>query len=225
MQAVKLYTYYRSSAAYRVRIALNIKAIVYQSEYIHLLKEGGEQFSAAYREINPQMLLPSYCPGDQTLSQSLAIIEYLEEVQPSPALLPQAPLDRALVRSLAQCISCDIHPLGNLRVMRYLEQPLGLDKDARERWYRHWIYQGFNALEARLAAHRQAGSGASPGYCFAEQASLADVCLIPQVYNALRYDCDMSRYPRIQQIYEHCSGLAAFQRAAPEQQADFVESP
>jgi len=229
VQAVKLYTYCRSSAAYRVRIALNLKGLDYHSEYIHLLKGGGEQFSAAYRALNPQMLVPSYCEGEQTLTQSLAIIEYLEERHPHPALLPQEPQARAQVRSLALSIACDIHPLDNLRVLRYLEQHLGLDKAGRERWYCHWIDEGFSALEARLVAQRGAdtdpGVGTDGGYCYGYQASLADICLIPQVYNALRFNCDISVYPTIQRIYQHCKGLTAFQQAAPEQQADFVESP
>ena len=229
MQAVKLYTYCRSSAAYRVRIALNIKGLDYHSEYVHLLKGGGEQFSAAYRALNPQMLVPSYCDGEQTLTQSLAIIEYLEERHPHPALLPKAPQARAQVRSLALNIACDIHPLDNLRVLRYLEQHLGLDKAARECWYCHWIDEGLSALEASMMAQRLAdtGAGVETGgdYCHGDQVSLADLCLIPQVYNALRFNCDISIYPTIQRIYQHCMGLADFQQAAPEQQTDFVESP
>lgn len=223
MQALTLYTYCRSSAAYRVRIALNIKALDYQHEYIDLLKAGGEQFSTAYQELNPQMLLPTLCHGEQSISQSLAIIEYLEEIEPEPALLPSAPGDRAEVRTLALSIACDIHPLDNLRVLRYLEHQLALDQVARERWYCHWIGEGFRALEARLQALVLVGAEAE--YCVGEQPSLADICLIPQVYNALRFNCDMAAYPRIQGIYRHCMGLAAFQEAAPERQADFVAPP
>ena len=227
MQAVRLYTYCRSSAAYRVRIALNLKGLDYHSEYIHLLKVGGEQFSAAYRALNPQMLVPSYCEGEQTLSQSLAIIEYLEERHPNPALLPKGSQARAQVRSLALSIACDIHPLNNLRVLRYLEQQLVLDKAARERWYCHWIDEGFSALETRLMAQRgvdtDTGVRANGDYCHGDQPSMADICLIPQVYNALRFNCDISVYPTIQRIYQHCMGLTDFQQAAPEQQADFTE--
>jgi len=225
VQALTLYTYCRSSAAYRVRIALNIKALAYQQEYIDLLKAGGEQYSAAYRERNPQMLLPTLCHGEQSISQSLAIIEYLEEIEPDPALLPSAPGDRAVVRALALSIACDIHPLDNLRVLRYLEHPLALDQAARERWYCHWIGEGFRALEARLMTLAGGAGEGTSKYCFGEQPGLADICLIPQVYNALRYNCDMAAYPRLRGIYRHCMGLAAFQEAAPEQQADFVAPP
>ena len=222
MQALTLYTYCRSSAAYRVRIALNIKALDYQHEYIDLLKAGGEQFSTAYQELNPQMLLPTLCHGEQSISQSLAIIEYLEEIEPEPALLPSAPGDRAEVRTLALSIACDIHPLDNLRVLRYLEHQLALDQAARERWYCHWIGEGFRALEVHLLALAGGGTEGASEYCFGEQPGLADICLIPQVYNALRFNCDMAAYPRIHGIYQHCMGLAAFQEAAPERQADFV---
>jgi len=227
VQALRLYTYCRSSAAFRVRIALNMKGLVYRSEFVHLLKGGGEQFSEAYSEINPQRLVPSLSRGDDTLTQSLAIIEYLEEVQPKPALLPAAPLERAAVRALALSIACDIHPLDNLRVMRYLEHQLGLAKDERERWYCHWLSEGLAALEVSLRANSVVGLGAKAGasYCHGEQAGLADICLIPQVYNALRFNCSLADFPIIEQIYEHCMGLAEFHRAAPEQQADFVEMP
>jgi len=225
VQTLRLYTYCRSSAAFRVRIALNIKAMTYQSEFIHLLKDGGEQYSADYSAINPQRMVPVLCCGDDTVSQSLAIIEYLEEMQPRPALLPIALQARAAVRALALSIACDIHPLDNLRVLRYLEHQLGLDKAERERWYCHWLSEGLAALEVSLSAIRDRGQGASsaPSYCYGTEPGLADICLIPQVYNALRFNCSLADCPIIQQIYAHCMGLAVFQGAAPEQQADFVE--
>ena len=224
MQDVKLYTYYRSSAAYRVRIALNIKVIAYQAEYIHLLKDGGQVNTAEYQQINPQKLLPSYREGDDIFTQSLAIIEYIDETHPSPPLLPSSALDRAFVRSLALSIACDIHPLDNLRVLKYLQNKLNIDKKDRDCWYCHWIQEGFTALETRLRQNNVNRKSESSDYCFGKQVTLADICLIPQVYNAIRFKCVLNNYPIINSIYNNCMKLPAFQQASPEQQVDFVEN-
>lgn len=213
-----LYTYFRSSAAYRVRIALNLKGIAYDPRFVHLLKGGGEQYKAAYRALNPQGLVPTLVDNGMVLTQSLAIIEYLEDIHPEPPLLPPSAEDRAYVRSLAHLIACDIHPLNNLRVLNYLKNSLGADEEAARGWYRHWITEGFQALEAQLQRNRSNGR-----YCFGDHASLADICLIPQVYNAKRFNCDLTPYPTVDSIYRHCSALSAFRFAAPENQADSVE--
>jgi len=215
MPGLTLYTYFRSSAAYRVRIALNLKGLVYTPHYVHLLRDGGEQHSPAYRRINPQGLVPALEVGGRVLTQSLAIIEYLEECHPQPALLPETPEGRAVVRALAQIISCDIHPLDNLRVLDYLRQHLAMDEAARRDWYRHWITEGLDAFEKHLVA-----LPGGTGYCFGDQPTMADICLIPQLFNARRYDCDLSPYPRIQVIESHCMGLPLFCSAAPENQGD-----
>ena len=219
MSALRLYTYFRSSAAFRVRIALNLKGLDYQSEFIHLLKEGGEHKARDYRAINPQALIPSLRIGDadeeQVLTQSLAIIEYLEEKYPQPSLLPREMEQRAFVRSLALMISCDIHPLNNLRVLAYLKDELAVDEAARQCWYCHWLAQGFDALEQRIV-----DQFSDTGFCVGEHAGLADLCLIPQFYNALRYGCDVSAYPVLQYIYDNCMAMDAFYLAAPEQQPD-----
>ncbi len=212
---MKLYDYYRSSAAYRVRIALNLKGIEYESIAVNLL--AGEDRSDDYRAINPQGLVPVLEVDGQRLSQSLAIIEYLEEARPEPSLLPPDPLDRAQVRALADIVACDIHPLNNLRVLGYLKDELRVEDEPRNAWYRHWIEQGFAAFEARLEAL------GSRNYCFADRPGLADALLIPQVYNARRFQVDPSRYPRIERIEQHCLSLDAFARAVPERQADAPE--
>lgn len=211
-----LYGYYRSSAAYRVRIALNLKGLDYEQVPVNLLD--GEEQGDAYRAINPQGLVPVLEVAGRRLSQSLAILEYLEETHPQPPLLPDDPLDRAEVRSLADLIACDIHPLDNLRVLKYLQDELQVDSDDRNRWYRHWIAQGFAAFEARLS-----GLG-SRDFCFGDAPGMADVLLIPQIYNARRFRLDMSAYPRIEGIERHCLALPAFERAIPERQPDCPES-
>ncbi|MDN3522936.1 maleylacetoacetate isomerase [Halomonas ramblicola] len=209
-----LYGYFRSSAAYRVRIALNLKDLGYDQIPVNLVK--GEQRGEAYLARNPQGLVPALVTDDGTvLTQSLAICEYLEEVHPSPALLPQEPAERARVRALAQQVACEIHPLNNLRVLKYLVHELKLDEDAKQAWYRHWVATGFDALEAMLS--REAGSG---DYCHGDTPTLADVCLVPQVFNAERFECDLSPYPRIRRITANCRALQAFQRAAPSEQPD-----
>ncbi|CAA9892654.1 putative maleylacetoacetate isomerase [Candidatus Methylobacter favarea] len=210
---IVLYSYFRSSAAYRVRIALNLKNIDYEIRPVHLLKHGGEQFKADFLALNPQGRVPVLVVQNTVLTQSSAIIEYLEEAHPSPPLLPADAMDRAWVRSLAQLIACDIHPLNNLRVLNYLKD--SLNHDHKEAWYRHWIQEGFTALEQLLQNSAYSGQ-----YCFGATPGLADAFLIPQVYNALRFNCDMNNFPLINDIYQHCLQETAFLNAAPEHQPD-----
>ncbi|KFI22523.1 maleylacetoacetate isomerase [Nitrosococcus oceani] len=212
---VTLYTYFRSSAAYRVRIALNLKGIGYHSRFVHLLRRGGEQRQPAYLKLNPQGLVPALVDGGTVITQSLAIIAYLDERYPQPPLLPTDVKARAYVRSLAQLVACDIHPLNNLRVRQYLAT-CGRHSEAEwQAWYRHWIQEGFKALEAQLAAHP-----AADRYCYGNYPTVADICLVPQVYNARRFNCQLDDYPLLSSIYWHCSALKAFQEAAPECQLD-----
>ncbi|MGB5209954.1 MAG: maleylacetoacetate isomerase [Gammaproteobacteria bacterium] len=215
MSGLVLYSYWRSSAAYRVRLALNLKQLDYRIEAVHLARDGGEHRRQAYLDLNPQGLVPLLVDGEQTISQSLAIIEYLEETHPLPALLPPAAADRARVRSLAQIIACDIHPLDNLRVTQYLKHELGIGADAGSAWYAHWIQIGFEALEKRLARDSETGE-----FCHGDQPGLADVFLVPQIYNALRFEIDMSPYPTLRRVLDACNVLEAFRRAAPEAQPD-----
>lgn len=211
---MKLYSYYRSSAAYRVRIALNLKQLPYETAAVHLLKNGGEQKQPEYSAKNPQKLVPALEDGGRVLTQSLAIIEYLEEQYPHRALLPADAAGRARVRALAQLIACDIHPLNNLRVLGYLKDTLAAGEDARSQWYRHWVQQGFAALETLLQSD-QTGR-----FCHGDAPGLADCCLVPQVYNARRFGVDLSPYSTIVRIDAACSALEAFQAAAPENQPD-----
>ncbi|MEO6689018.1 MAG: maleylacetoacetate isomerase [Dokdonella sp.] len=210
-----LYDYWRSSACYRVRIALNVKGLRYILKPVHLLDNGGEQHSAEYRQVNPQAAVPALVDGARVIRQSLAIIEYLDEVKPDVPLLPSAARDRAHVRGMALLVACDIHPLNNLRVMQYLERELTLDQAARERWTRHWMEEGFRALESILADDLATGA-----YCHGEAPTMADACLIPQVYNAKRFNVDMTPYPTIMRINEQCMALPAFDAARPEMQPD-----
>ncbi len=210
---MKLYTYFRSSAAYRVRIALNLKGLEAEQISVHLVNNGGEQHSEAYRAINASELVPALCEGDFTLTQSLSIIEYLDEKFTDITLLPQNLEQRALVRAFSLSIACDIHPLNNLRVLKHLTGELGLSDEQKNAWYKHWIITGFNGLEAQLADSKGQ-------FCFGSQPTLADCCLIPQVYNALRFNIDLSAYPKIQSIYAHCNSLDAFQQATPEAQPE-----
>lgn len=212
---MQLYSYFRSSAAYRVRIALNLKNLGYEYLPVHLLRSGGEQLAAAYRELNPDGLVPTLVDGDAVLQQSLAIVEYLEETHPASPLLPRAPADRAYVRAVALQIACEIHPLNNLRVLRYLVHELGVSEDAKNGWYRHWIESGFASIEKRLAADPRTGS-----FVFGDAPTLADVCLAPQVFNAQRFEVDMAPYPTIARIYDEANRLDAFARAAPAAQPD-----
>lgn len=210
---MKLYTYFRSSAAYRVRIALNLKGLDAELIPVHLLNHGGEQHSATYREINPSEFVPALCDDDFTLTQSLSIMEYLDEKYPDIALHPQELEQRALGRAFSLSIACDIHPLNNLRILQYLTNTLAVSDTQKSAWYRHWVEIGFKALEAQL-------THSNGKFCFGEYATLADCCLIPQVYNAKRFNIDLSAYPKIESIYAHCNTLDAFQRAAPEVQAE-----
>ena len=216
---MKLYSYFRSSASYRVRIALNLKGLAYDIVPVHLLREGGQQFSAQYRALNRDALVPSLvdeAPGGEiALTQSLAIIEYLEETHPSPALLPPSPADRAWVRSLGLMIACEIHPLNNLRVLRYLMRELNVSEEDKDRWYRHWCEQGLAAVEAVLAGDARVGA-----CCFGDVPTLADCLLIPQIANAQRLKCDLSAMPTIMRINAHCTALPAFAEAAPGNQPD-----
>ena len=212
---MKLYTYFRSSAAFRVRIALNLKGIAYEAEPVHLLRDGGRQRTAAFAAVNPQQLLPVLEHDGHCLTQSLAIIEYLDEVTAEPRLLPPDPLGRARVRSLALAIACEIHPLNNLRVLQYLTETLGLSDEQKNRWYRHWVETGLAAVERRLAVEPETG-----GYCHGDRPTLADCCLVPQVFNARRYGCDLSAVPTILRIHEQCMALEPFQKASPTAQPD-----
>lgn len=209
---MKLYDYFRSSAAYRVRIAMNLKGLTADREFIHLRK--GDQRGEAYRAINPQKLVPTLIDGDVTLAQSLAIIEYLNETKAGPALLPSDPVGRARVRQLAQIIACDIHPINNLRILGYLTGKLGLSEEQRDEWYRHWVKEGFEALETLLQ------DKATGLFCHGDQPTLADICLVPQVFNGLRFKVDMAPYPVINRIYAQCNTLEAFAEAKPDVQPD-----
>ena len=212
---MKLYSYFRSSASYRVRIALELKGLTYDYEPVHLQRDGGEHRKPAFRAVNPQALLPALVDERETLSQSLAILEYLEETHPHPPLLPRAPAERARVRALALTVACDVHPLNNLRVLHYLTRKLGVSDEAKTEWYRHWVAEGLAAFEAVLA-----DSPLSGRFCHGDTPGMADCCLIPQLFNARRFACDLSDYPLSLAIERHCQELAAFRDAAPERQPD-----
>jgi len=214
---MKLYTYFRSSAAYRVRIALNLKKLAYESMPRHLTRGGGEHRQPEYLAVNPQGLIPFLEDGAAGIGQSLAIIEYLDEAYPAPPLLPRAPVERARVRSLALAIACDIHPLNNLRVLEYLRGPLAQDQAAVDAWYRHWIACGFAALEEEAA--RAEGDGR---HLVGSDVTIADICLVPQMYNARRLECDLAPYPKLREVSAHLEGLEAFAKAAPAAQPDAV---
>ncbi|MBP6019128.1 MAG: maleylacetoacetate isomerase [Burkholderiaceae bacterium] len=212
---MKLYSYFRSSAAYRVRIALNIKGIDYETVPVHLLKDGGQQLSESYRALNPTALVPTLQEGDWSVGQSLAILEYLEETHPTPALLPTDHRGRARVRAIAQTIACDIHPLNNLRVLKYLKHQIGVDEKTKNEWYAHWTEEGLASVEALLSRSTETGR-----YCHGDQITFADICLIPQVVNARRFECNLDGMPTIQRIYKACVDQDAFQKAAPLNQPD-----
>lgn len=211
---MKLYGYWRSSAAYRVRIALNIKGIDYENVSVHLVKNGGEQHSEAYQALNPAELVPTLQDGEVVLNQSLAILDYLESKAVGAALLPNDVVLACQIRAFCLDIACDIHPLNNLRVLQHLGK-LGHDEETKNQWYRHWLHVGFTALEKRL--QQTAGQ-----YCFGDMLTLADVCLAPQVYNAKRYQLDMTPFPLIQAVNERLNLLPAFIAAQPENQPDAV---
>jgi maleylacetoacetate isomerase len=209
-ELMKLYSYFRSSASYRVRIALNLKGISYEQAPVHLVK--GEQRGPAYLERNPQGLVPALeVATGEVLVQSLAIIEYLEETHPDPALLPSDPIGRAKVRAIALAIACDIHPLNNTRVLGYLKRELGHDQETVDRWYRHWIATTFAGIEPTIG---------NDGHCYGNSVTLADVCLVPQVFNARRFDTDLGPFPRIRKVEEVCGAIPAFAAAHPSRQPD-----
>ena len=218
--AFRLYTYWRSSAAYRVRIALNLKSLPYESVPKHLLRDGGEQKKADYLALNPQGLIPALADDGFVVPQSLAICEYLEEIHPEPRLLPGSARDRAIVRGMSLAVACDTHPLNNLPITGYLRRELGADDAAVQRWIEHWIGRGFAGLERWVGSC--AGDVPADGqlYCYGSQVTLADVCLVPQMYNARRFNVELSPYPRLVSICRHLEALPAFAAARPEAQPD-----
>jgi len=215
-----LYGYWRSTAAYRVRIALELKGLSWDNRPVHLVRDGGEQHSAAYRALNPQGVVPALLDGERVFTQSLAIAEYLDEMYPEPPLLPVDPRGRARVRALALTIACDIHPLGNLRVLQHLERQFGATEAQRADWTRHWMGQGFAAIEALLADNVATGA-----YCHGDTPGLADICLVPQVYNAVRWQLPLDPYPNVRRIHDACLALPAFRTAVPEVQPDAPAVP
>lgn len=210
-----LYGYWRSTAAYRVRIALNLKGLDYENRPVHLVRDGGQQHAPTYRSINPQELVPSLLHGERIFTQSMAILEYIEESWSDPALLPSDLRSRARVRALSQTVVADIHPLGNLRALQYLQSSLGVDEEQRAAWSRHWQALGLAAMETGLAEHPATGT-----FCHGDTPTLADICLVPQIYNARRWKLPLEPYPTINRIAAACDALEAFQRAAPEEQLD-----
>ena len=212
---IKLYNYFRSSASYRVRIALNLKGLPYEYLPVHLLKDGGQQLAPSFRALNPESLVPVLDDDGEVLTQSLAIIEYLEETRPEPPLLPRDAAERAYVRSIALAIACEIHPLNNLRVLRYLVKTLGVSEEQKNAWYRHWVEQGLASLEARLVAERRSGR-----YALGDAVTLADVFIVPQIFNAQRMDCNLDAVPTVMRIFDNCMQLPAFVDAQPSAQPD-----
>ncbi|GGA11733.1 maleylacetoacetate isomerase [Dyella caseinilytica] len=210
-----LYSYWRSSAAFRVRIALNLKGLHYETRAVHLVRDGGEQHSAAYAALNPQELVPTLVDGERVLTQSMAILEYLDETHPQPPLLPTDQAGKAHVRALSQVIACDVHPLGNLRVLQQIGTQFGADDEQKAAWMRHWVSAGLHAFETMLAKSKYTGR-----YCHGDTPGMADVCLVPQVYNARRWKVPLGDYPNILRIDAACAAQQAFHDAMPEQQPD-----
>jgi maleylacetoacetate isomerase/maleylpyruvate isomerase len=212
---MKLYSYFRSSASFRVRIALALKGLNYDYVPVHLVKEGGQQFSPEFKARNPAALVPVLDDDGRVLTQSLAIIEYLEETRPTPPLLPADAAGRARVRALALSIACEIHPLNNLRVLGYLTRTLGVTEDQKNAWYRHWVETGLETVEAMLAGDTRTGA-----YCHGDAPTLADVLLVPQIFNAQRFNCRLDHVPTVMRIHQHCLNLPAFASSVPAQQPD-----
>ena len=213
--SLELYTYWRSSASYRVRIALNLKSLPYVTHAVDLMKDGGEQWSAQYRAVNPQGRVPTLAHDGQRITQSLAIIEYLDETFPGTRLIPKDPVDRARVRMLSQIIACDIQPLQNTSTTRYLKEKLHLDDAAVAGWLREWITRGLDAFNAQLERDHLSGR-----FCHGDTPTMADCCLVPQVFNARRYEFDPKPYPTLVRVFEACMQLDAFDRAQPSKQPD-----
>lgn len=211
----KLYSFWRSSAAFRVRIALNLKNMGYEIIPIHLSKNGGEQMGEVYSSKNPNRLVPLFEDDQKSIHQSLAIIEYLEEVQPEPALLPKVAIDRAWVRSVAMDITSDIHPINNVRVLRYLIKKLGIDNEAKDEWYQHWVKVGLESIEKQLSNDSRVGR-----FAYGDQPGLIDICLVPQLFNALSAKVDVEPYPTLMSIFHECMNLPAFIDASWEKQID-----
>lgn len=215
---LKLYSYWRSSAAYRVRIALNLKRLDYEIVPVHLTREGGEQHADEFRALNPQELIPVLRDGHRVIRQSLAIIEYLDETWASPPLLPATARDRARVRALADVVACDIHPLNNLRVLQYFERVWNVPQPERDAWVRHWIALGLEALESMLVDNPSTGD-----FCDGDSPTLADCCVVPQLYNAKRFGLELDRFPTLLRVEAECLKLSEFDRARPENQPDFPD--
>lgn len=211
----KLYSFWRSSAAYRVRIALNLKGIEFDTIPVHLIKNGGEQMGEVYSSKNPNRLLPLFEDGQKSIHQSLAIIEYLEEIQPEPALLPQLAIDRAWVRSIAMDITSDIHPINNVRILRYLIKKLGINNEAKDEWYQHWVKVGLESIEKQLSNDSRVGR-----FAYGDHPGLIDICLVPQLFNALSAKVDVEPYPTLMRIFHECMKLPTFIDASWEKQID-----
>ena len=212
---LRLYTYFRSSAAYRVRIALNLKGLAYEAVPVHILRDGGQQNQPAYRALSPLGTVPALETEGEVITQSLAIIEYLDETHQLPPLLPASVADRARVRALAQTIACDIHPVNNLRVLQYLGKHFAATQEQKDAWYRHWVGEGLRAVEQLLVGDSRTGA-----FCHGDAPTLADCCLVPQVFNARRFDCPLDAMPTIRRIVAACEALPAFRNAAPAMQPD-----
>ena len=212
---MRLYSYFRSSASFRVRIALALKGVDYEYSAVNLVKKGGQQFAADFRALNPAALVPVLDDDGAILTQSLAIIEYLDETRPQPPLLPADAAGRARVRALALAVACEIHPLNNLRVLGYLSRTLGITEDQKNAWYRHWVETGLETVEAMLAGDARTGA-----FCHGDAPTMADVLLVPQIFNAMRFNCRLDHVPTVMRIHRHCMDLPAFAMSVPAEQPD-----